>query len=179
MKINMDKGYIQIYTGNGKGKTTCAVGQGIRACGCGFKVLMVQFLKSWNTGEIDIIKNIDKFDFMRIGSPRDFTWNLTDREKSELKCEITTNFKFLSDLITSKKYDMIILDEILGTINEGFLSEDEVIDCISKKPNNVEIIITGRNASKRIIEKAELVTEMKEIKHYFKKGVEARRGIEF
>ena len=104
----MDKGYIQIYTGNGKGKTTCAVGQGIRACGCGFKVLMVQFLKSWNTGEIDIIKNIDKFDFMRIGSPRDFTWNLTDREKSELKCEITTNFKFLSDLITSKKYDMII-----------------------------------------------------------------------
>ena len=74
---------------------------------------------------------------------------------------------------------MIILDEILGTINEGFLSEDEVIDCISKKPNNVEIIITGRNASKRIIEKADLVTEMKEIKHYFKKGVEARRGIEF
>lgn len=179
MKINMDKGYIQIYTGNGKGKTTCAVGQGIRACGCGFKVLMIQFLKSWHTGEIDIVKNIDKFDFMRIGSPRDFTWNLTEDEKTNLKSEITNKFKGLTEIFKENKYDMIILDEVLGTINDKFLSEEDVIDFLHKKPETVEVILTGRNASDNLINEADLVTEMKEVKHYFAKEVEARRGIEF
>lgn len=175
----MEKGYIQVYTGNGKGKTTCAVGQGIRACGCGLRVLMVQFLKSWHTGEIDIIKNINNFDLMRIGSPRDFTWNLTEEEKNQLKADINDKFKSLLSLFSDNKYDMIILDEILGTMNEKFLKEEDVINFLSKKPDNVEIILTGRNASERLINVADLVTEMKEVKHYFAKGVEARKGIEF
>lgn len=173
------KAYIQVYTGNGKGKTTCSVGQGIRAAGRGYKVLMVQFLKSMDTGEMKVIEKLDNFDFKRIGCPRDFTWNLSEKEIEDLKKEIKEGFSSLESIIKSSKYDMIILDEILGSITGGFLSEETVIDIISNKNENVEIILTGRNASKEMIEAADLVTEMKEIKHYYEKGVNARKGIEF
>lgn len=175
----MEKGYIQVYTGNGKGKTTCAIGQGIRASGENLRVLLIQFLKSWNTGELNIIKNIDNFDYIRIGEPRDFTWNLSDDEKKQLKEEINIKFNHIYDIFNEGKYDVIILDEVLGTLNENFLQENDIIDLMNKKPETIELIITGRNASKAIIDRADLVTEMKEVKHYYLKGVNARKGIEY
>lgn len=175
----LTKGYVQVYTGNGKGKTTCSIGQGIRAAGSNLNVLMVQFLKSSETGEMNIIKNISNFDFIRIGEPRDFTWNLSQEELDDLKLDINNSFEKLSSIFDSEKYDMIILDEVLGTIAGGFLTDDKVISFLKKKRDNVEVILTGRNASNKIIEYADLVTEMKEVKHYYEKGVNARKGIEF
>lgn len=170
---------IQIYTGDGKGKTTAAIGQGVRAAGSGLKVFMVQFLKGGPTGELESLKNIDNFEIFRFEKQRDFVWNLNEEEIEELKLEILDGYKFILDSIKNKKCDLLIIDELLGVLSNKFLSIEDVNKIIEMNRHGIEIIITGRNVPDTLIEKADLVTEMKMIKHYFDKGVPARRGIEF
>lgn len=178
--MKLEKGLVQVYTGEGKGKTTAAIGQGIRAYGNGLKVYMLQFLKGGKTGELNTIDELgDNFKIFRFEKPKDFTWNLTDEEKEELRLEIREGYNFALDVIKENKCDVLIIDEVMAVLSNNFLSVEEVIHIIDNKPETMELILTGRNVPKEIIEKSNLVTEMKCIKHYFSEGVPAREGIEY
>jgi len=172
------KGLILLYTGNGKGKTTAALGQVLRAAGHGFKVAIVQFIKNLeNTGEIKAAKKIfaDHLEIYPMGTG--FTWEANDRK--ELHRAAEKGWSLAKEKITSGKYCMVILDELTYALNYGLLDQDEVIAYLAQKPKNLHIIITGRDASDKLIALADLVTEMKEIKHPYRKGVKAMKGIEF
>lgn len=176
----LKNGYIQIYTGNGKGKTTAALGLGLRAAGDLYKVYMVQFLKGGKTGELNSIKSLDPyFKVFRFESQRGFFWTLSEKEKGELKVEIDNAVNFTIDTLKNNSCDILILDEIMGAINNNLISEKQVLEILKAKPSDMEIIMTGRDVPMYLMEKADLVTEMKDIKHYFEKGVNAREGIEF
>ena len=171
----MRRGYIQVYTGNSKGKTTAALGLALRAAGTGLKVFMAQFIKKRRCSEHKALERLKDLitirqygaGFLKKGKP----------EGSDIEAA-RKGFEEVKKIISSKAYDMVILDEINVALYHNLLNIDDVLNLLEKKPANIEIVLTGRYADKRIIKKADLVTEMKEIKHYYKKGVKARRGIE-
>lgn len=171
----MRRGYIQVYTGNSKGKTTAALGLALRAAGADLKVFIAQFVKKRKCSEH---KAMERFrDLITI---KQYGTGFLKRNVSQ-KSEIAAakkGLKEVKNIIASKKYDMVILDEINVAVHYNLLSVEDIMDLLNTKPLNMEIVLTGRYADERIIEKADLVTEMKEIKHYFKKGVKARKGIE-
>lgn len=179
MSPRLKKGLVQVYTGDGKGKTTAALGQGFRSIGRGLKVCMIQFLKGANSGELLTVKRLEPdFRIFRFEKNRGFFWTLTDEQKQELKAEIDTGFAFAKDLLVKDECDLLILDEIMGVLQNKLLTIEEVVDFIRHKPEHVELILTGRNVPPEIAELADLITEMKEVKHYFAQGVPARVGIE-
>jgi cob(I)alamin adenosyltransferase len=172
------KGLILLYTGNGKGKTTAALGQVLRASGHGFKVAIVQFIKNMvNTGEIKAAKKIfaEHLDIYPMGSG--FTWDAKDTE--ELRRAAEKGWNLAREKIESGQYCMVILDELTYALNYGLLDQDEILTFLKNKPEKLHVIITGRDASDKLIDLADLVTEMKEIKHPYQKGVKATKGIEF
>ena len=176
----LKKGYVQIYTGNGKGKTTAALGLGLRAAGNNYRVFMVQFLKSGDTGELEGIERLKPyFQIFRFEKPRGFFWTLNDTEKKELKNEIREAFTFSEKVLKEGLCDILILDEVMGALKNQLISEEDILRIIDNKPENIELIMTGRNVPEAIIDRADLVTEMKDIKHYFNNGVAAREGIEY
>ena len=173
-----NKGLILLYTGNGKGKTTAALGQVLRASGHGFKVAIVQFIKNMvNTGEIKAAKKIfaEHLDIYPMGSG--FTWDAKDTE--ELRRAAEKGWNLAREKIESGQYCMVILDELTYALNYGLLDQDEILTFLKNKPEKLHVIITGRDASDKLIDLADLVTEMKEIKHPYQKGVKATKGIEF
>jgi cob(I)alamin adenosyltransferase len=177
--IKLKKGLIQIYTGDGKGKTTAALGQGLRSCGRGLKVWMVQFLKSGDTGELHSVATLQPFfEIFRFEKERGFFWTLSEQEKQELKEDINYGFGFIKRVVSNNECDVLIIDELLGVLGNRLLEVNEVVELLKSKPDTMEIIITGRNVPAELLEIADLVTEMKEIKHYFRNGVPAREGIE-
>lgn len=177
---HIKEGFIEIYTGEGKGKTTVALGLGMRAAGNKMTVYMVQFLKGGETGELASIKKLEPyFKVFRFEKKRDFFWNLSDEEKDELKGEIRNAYDFCTDVLKNQKCDILIMDEIMGVLINRLLSEEDILKLMELKPKNVELVLTGRNVPLNIINKADLVTEMKPIKHYFEKGIAARKGIEY
>ena len=172
------KGLILLYTGNGKGKTTAALGQALRAAGHDFKIAIIQFIKNMeNTGEIKAAKNIfaDHLEIYPMGSG--FTWNAKDEE--ELRQAAEKGWTLARDKINSGLYSMIILDELTYPLNYGLLNQDDVVQFLKQKPDPLHVIITGRDASDQLIDLADLVTEMKEIKHPYQNGVKAMKGIEY
>lgn len=176
----LENGYVQVYTGNGKGKTTAALGQGVRAAGDELTVYMVQFLKTFDTGELKSIKKLEPyFKIFRFETPRGFFWTLNNEEKAELKVEVQQEYKFCYDALEKKQCDVLIMDEIMGALSNNLVSVEQMLELIKIKPKSVELILTGRNVPEEIIQAADLVTEMKEVKHYFSKGVVARKGIEY
>jgi cob(I)alamin adenosyltransferase len=176
----LERGYVQVYTGNGKGKTTAALGQAIRAVGNGLNVYMLQFLKTDATGELEIARLIgEPFQIFRFESKKDFFWKLSEDEKLVLKAEIDKAYSFAMEVIKNNRCDVFILDEIMAVIKNGLLTQQQVIELINHKPMHMELILTGRNLPEAIRDKADLVTEMKEIKHYMQQGVYARQGIEY
>ncbi len=171
------KGTVQIYTGDGKGKTTAAIGQGIRAVGHKLKVIMVQFMKGKiNYGELVAVKNLPLFTIEQYGLPSFVNKDNPSGEDLQLAKK---GFNRVKEIILSKDYDMVILDEINVAIDYNLVSLKEVIELLKSKPESVELILTGRYAPQKLIEIADLVTEMKEIKHHYQKGIEARKGIEY
>ena len=170
-------GYIQIYTGNGKGKTTAAIGLALRAAGHGMRICLIQFMKNYPYGEI---KSLDKYKHLitlhRFGND-DFVFKKQPPSHEDLNFA-RQGLDFAEDCLTSKKYDIVILDEICVSTYFKIVQLNDVLSLISKKPDNVELILTGRYCPDELIEKADLVTEMKEIKHYYNSGVLARKGIE-
>ena len=169
------KGYVQVYTGDGKGKTTAALGLSIRAAGAGLKVFIAQFLKKGNYSEIKALKRFS--DLITIEQFGTGCLLKGKPNSKDIECA-RKGLEKAKSIISSGNYKMVILDEANIALNLGLFSAEDLIDIITSKPDNVEIVITGRNADQRVIEKADLVTEMKEIKHYFQKGVKARVGIE-
>ncbi|OPZ94046.1 MAG: Cob(I)yrinic acid a,c-diamide adenosyltransferase [Firmicutes bacterium ADurb.Bin419] len=176
----MEKGLIQVYTGEGKGKTTAAIGQGIRAYGRGKTVYMVQFLKSSETGELLTLKNLEPdFKVFRFEKKRGFIWSLGEAEIEELKAEISRAFDFVKETFKAGACEVLILDEIMAVISNRLVKIDDVLDIIKNKPENIELILTGRDVPTEIIEAADYVSQIGCIKHPFEKGIAAREGIEY
>jgi len=172
----MIKGLIQVYTGDGKGKTTAALGLALRAAGRNMKVLIVQFMKKWDYGELHSVKLIPNITLETFGT-KEFIYK--GKAKKIDYEEAEKAFSFGIKGMQSGNYDIVIFDELNMALYYELLDLKEVVKKMKEKPQNVEIVITGRRAPEEIIEIADLVTEMKEIKHPYQKGVEARRGIEY
>jgi len=171
----MRKGYIQVYTGNGKGKTTAALGLALRAAGSGHRVFIAQFIKQRHCSEHKALERFsDLVTIMRCGKGC-FRGRVPGKSDFE---SAARGFKEVKDIIASKHYDLVILDEINVAVHYGLIQVEELLDVMEKKPLKVELVLTGRYADSRIIEKADLVTEMKLIRHYSTLGVKARTGIE-
>ena len=174
------KGYIHVYMGHGKGKTTSSLGLAFRSVGAGHKVMMVQFLKNWDTSELNSIKMLgDNFQIYRIESRKSFTYNLNKEQLNILREEIKIEFEQAKKFIYHGNYDLVILDEVLGAIEGKFIDEEMVLEVMKNKPYNLELVLTGRNASDKIIECADLVSKIEKVKHYYDNGVIARLGIEY
>ena len=173
----MNKGLVQVYFGRGKGKTTAALGQGFRATGHGFKVYMIQFMKG-NTkyGEVEAIKNTPNFELKQFGTP-----DLIEVPREIDFEEGKKALEFAEKIITENKYDIVILDEVGVAIEMNIVDVEDVLKLIEKKPDNVELILTGgQRMHPKIKERADLLTEMRMIKHYYtSQGINARYGIEY
>lgn len=175
----MEFGLIHIYCGDGKGKTTAAMGLGMRAAGRSKKVLLTQFLKSNKTGELNSIEKLSEFFHVVKGVPaKKFVWNMNEEEKLEVKKEHTNRFREVTKKAIEEEYDLLILDEIIATINRDFVMLTEVIDFLKNKPKGLEVVMTGRNPKEELIELADYVSEIKAIKHPYNKGIKSRVGIE-
>ncbi len=174
MGTKLGKGLIQIYTGDGKGKTTAALGLALRACGHGMAVIFIQFVKGIPTGEHAFNAKYHAFEIAQIGKGDCFT-----KDAKILESEAKETLKFAREQLRSNKYDLVVLDEIFVAMHVNLLSLKEVMDLMDQKPESVELIMTGRNAPPEIIARADLVTEMRLVKHPFNAGVTGRRGIEF
>ena len=169
------KGYIQVYTGDGKGKTTAAFGLALRAVGAGLKVYIAQFVKGMKYSELNSIKKFDNSITLKQFGRSCFIKRKPEQEDINIAQH---GFEEIRRIVKSEKYDVIILDEINIAISYNLIDEDDLIKLMENKPSGLELVITGRYASPNVIEKADLVTEMKEVKHYYQKGVMARVGIE-
>jgi cob(I)alamin adenosyltransferase len=173
-------GMVIVYTGNGKGKTTAALGLALRAIGYGHKVCMLQFIKgSWHYGEMDSSKKLEpNFELIAIG--KGFVGILDDNSpREEHEKYAAEALRICREKIFSEKYNVVILDEVNYAINLGLINVEEIIKIIKEKPSSLDLVLTGRDAKEEIIELADLVTEMKEIKHPFKSGIKAKEGIDF
>lgn len=176
----MDMGLVQAYCGLGKGKTTAAIGQGIRALGSDHKVIMIQFLKGGVMGEVKTLKKLEPdFKVFTFEKKRDFFYKLSKDEKEELKMEIENALKFAKKVLETKECDVLILDEILGVIENEIISVESINEMIINKPREVEIILTGRILPKSMIENIDYISNIKKEKHPFDRGVGAREGIEY
>jgi cob(I)alamin adenosyltransferase len=175
----MKRGLVQVYTGDGKGKTTAAAGLALRAAGRGLKVVFIQFLKHSDSGEIMLIeKSIPEIQVKRFCSQSKFIWNMNNDEREILKTETRKGFAEALNIAAEGECDILILDEILGSCRNGFVNAEEILNMIKMKSEGVELILTGRDAPSEIIEAADLVTEMKNIKHPYEAGIGSRDGIE-
>ena len=172
----MQRGLIQIYTGNGKGKTTAALGLAMRAFGAGLKVYLGQFIKKGSFSEIKALRL-----FHPAITARQYGRGCFIRNKP-VSADILSAQNGLNALgraMICGKYDLVIADEIFCALNAGLIKAEEILRLIDEKPLSVELVLTGRNAPQKIIKKADLVTEMRKIKHPFDKGISGRKGIEF
>ena len=174
------KGLVIVYTGGGKGKTSAALGLVLRAVGYNHKVCMVQFVKgSWHYGELDSAKRLAP-EFELITAGKGFVGILDDKSPLEEHVKAANDTLTISkEKIMSGKFDVVILDEINYAIQLELLKLGDVIDMIKSKPAELDLVLTGNHATKEVIELADLVTEMKEIKHPFKSGIKAKKGIDF
>ncbi len=174
----MEKGYVQIYTGDGKGKTTAALGLALRCAGRGNRVLIVQLMKAMDSGELAPLKQIAGIEVMRVCQTARFSfeWTPEDRARERRNAQ-----EALADIQKRMPIDidLLILDEALGAISAGVLTEQEVLDVIAGKPDQVEIVLTGRDCPAALKKRADLITEMRPEKHYMTCGVKARKGIEY
>ena len=172
----LEKGYIHIYTGPGKGKTTSALGLGLRAAGAGFKVYMIQFMKGRHYSELDSVEHLPNFTIVQYG--RDEFVSKENPEQIDIDFA-REGFAHAQEIVKNGKYDMVILDEINVAIDYNLISVEDVLKLIEEKPEKVELVLTGRYAHPELSKIADLVTEMLEIKHPYQKGVLARKGVDY
>jgi len=183
MTKRLRPGMVQVYTGPGKGKTTAAFGQALRALGHGLRVCVIQFLKGGRpSGEIESAQRLgDDLTVALFGMDREARGGVwwaeafTDEDRQQAQA----GYDYAAQAVASGEHDVVILDEINCAIDAGLIVPSQVLDLIDSKPEHVELILTGRGAPKALIDRADLVTEMGEIKHPFQRGIAARRGIEF
>lgn len=171
------KGLLMVFTGNGKGKTTSAIGMSMRAAGHGMKVFFLQFIKgSWKYGEMEAFKRFEEtITFQVIG--RGFTWKSDDMEKDRQTAQAA--WEKAKEALFSGEYKMVVLDEFTYVLLYNMIDKNEVLKTLRAKPEDLHVVITGRNAAPEIIEMADLVTEMNPVKHPLKEGIVAQRGVEY
>lgn len=170
---------IHVYYGDGKGKTTAAVGLAVRAAGSNMKVMFVQFLKTEFSGERYILSNLENVSLTVCPDELKFTFDMSDAERQQASALFRGIFERSAATALSERYDMIVLDEVFDIMNEGMLSEADVFEFITNAPVSIEIVMTGHDPAQRFTDAADYVTEMKKIKHPFDKGLNGRIGIEF
>jgi cob(I)alamin adenosyltransferase len=175
MGNSIDKGYIHVYTGNGKGKTTAALGLAVRAAGYGMKTYIGQFMKGQHYGELTALRDhpcitIEQYGDVECVHREEITQKHVDQARQGLKRA--------QEILLSDQYDIIILDEVNVAVWFDLISTRQVLELLDKRPKHVEIILTGRRAPKALVEIADVVSEMKEVKHYYHRGITARTGIE-
>ncbi|AXK50769.1 cob(I)yrinic acid a,c-diamide adenosyltransferase [Spiroplasma alleghenense] len=177
--VKQEKGYVHIIMGEGKGKTSALNGMALRAAGDGWTVKYVRFLKNRPTSENKMLKKakIKVENFYHFS--KKFIWEMNETEVEEFKTETRKGFEHLKNLLQDSNNNMILIDELLGAIENKFIDEDELITALKNRRPGIEIGISGRYASDKLIEFADLVSKIEPVKHYFEKGVEARKGIEY
>ena len=171
-------GLIHIYCGDGKGKTTAAVGLAVRCAGRGNKVLLVQFLKSRDSGELYSLAKLPDIQVMRGKESKKFTFQMNEEEKHALLIEHNKMFEQVLAKIKNGGYSLLILDEVIGALNAKVFEMPKLIEFLRHKPENLEVVLTGRNPAPELVEIADYVSEMRKVKHPMDKGIMAREGIE-
>ena len=173
----LSRGTVQVYTGDGKGKTTAALGQALRACGHGLRVLMIQFMKgSENYGEVMIFDKVPGFRLVQSGLPTFVEKGNPSEEDLRLARE---GMDLARKAVEDGTWDILILDEVNVAVDYGLVRAEEVLELVKTRPPKMEMILTGRYAPEEFLEVADLITEMKEVKHHYANGQEMREGIEF
>lgn len=173
------RGCLHIYCGDGKGKTTAAVGLAVRAAGCGGKVLMVRFLKTDDSGEVEGLSWIPGITVCPCRKTFGFFWSMTEEQKKEAAIYYQSLLEETWQQALNGQYDMLVLDEIMAACNNGLVAETRLMELLDTKPETLEVVLTGRNPSEALKERADYVSEIKKIKHPFDSGVPARKGIEY
>lgn len=171
-------GLIHIYCGDGKGKTTAAVGLAVRCAGRGNKVLLVQFLKSRDSGELYSLSKLPDIEVMRGKESKKFTFQMNEEEKHALLIEHNKMFEQVLAKIKNGGYSLLILDEVIGALNAKVFEMPKLIEFLRHKPEDLEVVLTGRNPAPELVEFADYVSEMRKVKHPMDKGIMAREGIE-
>ena len=177
MGQRLERGLTQVYTGDGKGKTSAAFGLALRAVGRGLKVYVIQFIKGgFDYGELYVVKRLPNFKLKSFGRGKFVTDVPPTGDDVELAKEA---FELAREVVSGGEHDVVVLDEINVALHVKLIETEEVVDLIRRKPKHVELILTGRYAPSEVVELADLVTEMKEVKHPFTKGVPPRKGIDY
>ena len=171
----MDTGYIQIYTGDGKGKTTAALGLALRAFGAGYRTFIGQFMKGRHYSELDAVLSIPFIEIEQFGGEDCITCDQVDEQHIRLAEQ---GLERISSIFEERRHTVVVMDEIFVAIWFSLLTEKRVMELVLSKPDQVELVMTGRRAGRQFIDHADLVTEMREVKHYYTRGITARKGIE-
>lgn len=170
-------GLVHIYCGDGKGKTTAAVGLAVRAAGAGKNVVFTQFFKDGSSSEIGVLRGIRNIRVMHCRTVPGFWRRMDDAQRAKASADYTRLF---ADAVeAAKDADLLILDEILSACNHGAVAEDLLTDFLRGKPETLEVVLTGRNPSAALLDRADYVTEMRKCRHPYDRGIPARKGIEF
>lgn len=178
MRKKSDLGLVHIYCGDGKGKTTAAVGLTVRAQGFGLKVLFMQFLKDGNSSELNVLKKLDNVEVLGAKPIKKFTFQMSKEEIEETKEMSAKQLKEAEEKVMNGDYNLLVLDEALGSIEAGVLDEQLILDFLKNKPEKLEVVITGRIPSDNMIEAADYVSRIEKVKHPYDQGIPARKGIE-
>lgn len=173
----LKRGFIQIYTGNGKGKTTAALGVAVRAAGAGLKTYIIQFMKDFPYSESNSLKQLSEWVTIEKVGKDDYVFRKEPPPKEEIE-KARLALESAREKMLSGNYDLVILDEICVAIYFGLFHVEDVLQFIDSKPENVELVLTGRYCPQILIDRADLVTEMQEVKHYYQKGILSRKGID-
>lgn len=174
----MEQGLIHVYCGDGKGKTTASLGLAIRCAGRGFKVLIIQFLKNQDTGELHTLMKIPEITVLRGKKGYSFLIHMTDEQKKQCRIAHDENLQEGVNLCMSGQVDLLILDEVIAAYNYDMVARDLLLDFLRNKPAKLEVVLTGRDPAPELMELADYVSEVRKIKHPYDQGIKARIGIE-
>lgn len=175
----MKQGLIHIYCGNGKGKTTAATGLAVRAAGCGMKVLFSRFLKNEHSGELKVLDAISGIEVMHLEKAFGFYHTLNEVEKKQAIDMYETLWYQITEKVQANAYQMLVIDEFMAAFNYGLINHEKAIQFLKQKPRDLEVVLTGRNPSRELLDLGDYVSEIQKIKHPYDQDIKARRGIEF
>ena len=175
----MNQGMIHIYCGDGKGKTSAAIGLAVRAAGTGMKVLFARFLKNEYSGELKVLDAVPQIEVIHLERSYGFFSTLSEKEKAEVRKMYLGLWNKIRDMVSSGSYDILVIDEFMAAYNYGLIPHEEGVRFLEEKPEEMEIVLTGRDPDKELVKLADYVSEIRKIKHPFDRGITARRGIEY
>lgn len=176
--MEKEKGLIHIYHGDGKGKTTAAVGLAVRAAGAGMHVAFIQLMKDAASAELNVLKTIDQMEVYTIKNAYGFTWNMSDDNRIQLRMQNDKAVKAMIKAAKEELYQMIVVDEMMSAYQGGFVDKTSVLELMQLCKGTTELVFTGRNPAKELLNRADYITEMKNERHPYEKGITARVGIE-